>query len=128
MGIPVTVLLDPVPVVFIPSDLVSVHVPDEGSPLRTILPVAKLQVGCVIVPIVGADTDGELIVTLADGAEAQCEVFETTHLYDPDKSPDIVVLAPVPVVTIPSVLVNVHVPVEGKPLNTTLPVGTEQEG
>ena len=40
-----------------------------------------------------------------------------------------VVLVPVPVeVTFPGVLVNVHIPVEGKPLNTTLPVATEQVG
>jgi hypothetical protein len=32
------------------------------------------------------------------------------------------------VVTFPGVLVNVHVPVAGKPLNTTLPVATAQVG
>lgn len=40
-----------------------------------------------------------------------------------------VVLVPVPVVVIlPGVLVRVHVPVEGKPLNATLPVDKLQEG
>ena len=40
-----------------------------------------------------------------------------------------VVLMPVPVVIVPpGVLVSVHVPVAGKPLNTTLPVGTEHVG
>ena len=40
-----------------------------------------------------------------------------------------VVLMPDPVVIVPpGVLVSVHVPVEGKPLNTTLPVGTEHVG
>ena len=39
--------------------------------------------------------------------------------------PDIVVLIPVPVVvTAPGLRVNVHVPVEGSPLNITLPVAT----
>ena len=43
--------------------------------------------------------------------------------------PDIVVLIPVPVVvTAPGLRVNVHVPVEGSPLNTTLPVATVQVG
>ena len=40
-----------------------------------------------------------------------------------------VVLVPVPVVVVPpGVLVSVHVPLAGKPLNTTLPVGTEHVG
>ena len=40
-----------------------------------------------------------------------------------------VVLMPDPVVIVPpGVLVSVHVPVAGKPLNATLPVGTEHVG
>jgi hypothetical protein len=40
-----------------------------------------------------------------------------------------VLLVPVPVViTPPGLRVNVHVPVEGNPLNTTLPVGTKHVG
>lgn len=47
----------------------------------------------------------------------------------PGAKPDIVVLIPVPVVvTAPGLRVNVHVPVEGSPLNTTLPVATVQVG
>jgi hypothetical protein len=47
----------------------------------------------------------------------------------PCASPEIVVLVPVPVVVIPpGFLVNVHVPVSGKPLNTTLPVAREHVG
>ena len=47
--------LVPVPEVVIPpGDLVNVHVPVAGNPLRTTLPVAKAQVGWVIVPTVGA--------------------------------------------------------------------------
>jgi hypothetical protein len=39
------------------------------------------------------------------------------------------VLVPVPVlVTLPGVLVNVHVPVAGKPLKATLPVAKLQVG
>jgi hypothetical protein len=41
----------------------------------------------------------------------------------------IVVLVPIPVVvTDPGVLVRVQVPVDGNPLNTTLPVATVQVG
>ena len=40
-----------------------------------------------------------------------------------------VVVVPVPVVVVPpGVLVNVQLPVAGKPFNTTLPVATEQVG
>lgn len=43
--------------------------------------------------------------------------------------PDIVVLVPVPVViTSPGLRINVQVPVEGNPFNTTLPVATEHVG
>jgi len=47
--------LVPDPVVVIPpGDLVNVHVPVAGNPFRTTLPVATLQVGWVMVPMVGA--------------------------------------------------------------------------
>ena len=36
------------------GDRVKVHVPVAGKPLRITLPVAKAQVGCVIVPTKGA--------------------------------------------------------------------------
>jgi len=51
----VMVELVPVPVVVVPPGvLVKVHVPVAGNPLRITLPVAKVQLGCVIVPTVGA--------------------------------------------------------------------------
>ena len=44
----------------------------------------------------------------------------------PAARPEIVVLIPVPfVVTPPGLRVNVHVPLEGNPFNTTLPVATQ---
>jgi hypothetical protein len=47
----------------------------------------------------------------------------------PAARPEIVVLVPVPVVVIPpGVQVSVHIPVDGKPLKTTLPVGIKQVG
>ena len=49
-------------------------------------------------------------------------------VYDvPPAKPDIVAVVPVPVV-VPPFQFKVQVPVEGKPLNTTEPVGTAQEG
>jgi hypothetical protein len=49
------VVLVPVPVVVIlPGVLVRVHVPEEGKPFNTTLPVATLQEGCVIMPTTGA--------------------------------------------------------------------------
>jgi hypothetical protein len=45
----------PVPVdVVPPGDLVNVHVPVAGNPFKTTLPVAKAQLGWVIVPTMGA--------------------------------------------------------------------------
>ena len=47
--------LVPVPVVVVPpGERVKVHVPLAGNPLKTTLPVAKVQVGWVIIPTVGA--------------------------------------------------------------------------
>ena len=52
---PATVVVVPVPVVVAPPGLrVRVQVPVEGNPLNATLPVAKAQVGCVIVPKTGA--------------------------------------------------------------------------
>jgi hypothetical protein len=52
---PLIVVLVPVPVVItFPGDRVSVHVPDDGNPLRTTLPVATEHVGWVTVPTEGA--------------------------------------------------------------------------
>jgi hypothetical protein len=49
------VLLVPVPVVVVPPGvLVNVHVPVAGKPFNTTLPVDRAQVGCVIVPTLGA--------------------------------------------------------------------------
>jgi hypothetical protein len=69
---PDIVVLVPVPVVVDPPGVqVSVHVPLEGNPLKTALPVATVHVGWVIVPTTGADgvTGCTLITTLVDAAE-----------------------------------------------------------
>ena len=56
---PVTVMLVPVPdVVMLPGFLISVHVPEEGSPFKVTLPVARSQVGWILAPTTGADGEG----------------------------------------------------------------------
>jgi len=128
----VIVVLVPVPVVVLPPGvLVTVHVPVAGKLLKTTLPVATVQVGWVMVPIVGAVgvTGWALITTDADAAEVHNDAFVTVKVYVPVANPEIVVLVPVPVVVVPpGVIVNVHVPVEGKPFKTTLPVANAHVG
>jgi hypothetical protein len=69
-GIPVTVVLVPVPIVVVPPGvLVNVQVPDEGRPLRITLPVLTSHDGWVIVPTVGA-LGSALIVTIKVVVEA----------------------------------------------------------
>jgi hypothetical protein len=80
---PVTVVLVPVPfVVAPPGDLVRVHVPDGGRPLRSTLPVDTVQVGCVIVPTTGAvGVAGCALITAADEAgDTQPMEFVTVKL------------------------------------------------
>jgi len=50
------VVPEPVPVVIAPPGFrVTVHVPLTGKPFNTTLPVDKMHVGCVMVPMVGGD-------------------------------------------------------------------------
>ena len=72
--------LVPEPVVVVPpGDLVKVHVPVAGNPFKTTLPVANVQVGCVIVPTVGAVgvAGCALITTLAEAGEIHPEALVT---------------------------------------------------
>jgi hypothetical protein len=68
------VVLDPVPVVIIPSGLrVNVHVPVLGKPFSTTLLVATAQLGGVIVPtegVLGTDC-AALITTVEDARDVQ---------------------------------------------------------
>ena len=65
--------------VIAPGVLVKVQVPDAGKPFSTTLPVASEQVGCVIVPSVGAAgvTGCVLMGTLADATEIHPNEFVT---------------------------------------------------
>lgn len=131
-GTPVIVDDEPDPsVVFPPGDLVTVHDPVEGNPLRTTLPVGSAHVGWVIVPTTGAaGVDGWVLITIFPlDVEVQFVLFVTVYEYVPAASPEIVVDVPVPVEVVPpGDFVRVHVPVEGKPLSTTVPVASAQVG
>ena len=66
---------------------------------------------------------------LAEASEVHPEAFVTLTVYVPAGMPEIAVLVPVPEAVIPAgVLVTVHIPVEGKPFKTRLPVATVQVG
>jgi len=69
---------DPV-VVTPPGFLVNVHVPVDGNPLSTTLPVETAQEGCVTVPVAGAAGVGgcAFITTFPVVAEIQPDTFVT---------------------------------------------------
>ena len=90
-----------------------------------------MHVGWVIVPTAGASgvIGCVLINTLDDATEVHSIELVTLNVYVPASSPEIVLLVPVPVIVVPSGnLDNVHVPVDGKLLKTTLPVATVHVG
>lgn len=67
--------------------------------------------------------------TALEASEVHPDAFVTVKVYVPGRSPDIVLLDPVPVVIVPpGVMVSVQTPVAGRPLKTTLPVGTLNVG
>jgi hypothetical protein len=69
------------------------------------------------------------MTTFKEACEVHPPEVVTVKVYVPAASSEIVMLEPVPVVVIaPGLRVSVHVPVEGKLLNTTLPVATVHVG
>ena len=67
---PDTVVLVPDPVLVIdPGEAVMVHVPVEGSLLNATLPVGTAQVGCIMVPTLGAfGAPGTALMTIPEEA------------------------------------------------------------
>ena len=63
-------------VVALPGVLVSVQVPVAGRPVKITLPVARVQVGGVMVPTVGGTGifGCALITTLAEAPEVQADI------------------------------------------------------
>ena len=97
-----------------------------GNPFNTTLPVATIQVGCVIMPAAGAEgvTGCALITTLAETGEIHPDAFVTVKVRVPAARPEIVAMAVFPAIA-PGLIVQFPA---GKPLNTTLPVATVQVG
>ena len=102
-----------------------VQVP-AGNPLRTTLPVATVQVGCVIVPMTGADgvTGCGSITAFCDAGETHPAALVTVKEYVPANRPVTVYELPDPMI-LPGLIVQVP---EGRPFRTTLPVATVQVG
>jgi hypothetical protein len=120
------VFVEPVPVTEF-EPYVKVHAP-EGKPLKTTDPVAVLHVGCVIVPIIGAEgANGCALMTVLDDVpEVQDPSFTVNVYVVLAVKLLIVVVAPVPVIEVEP-YVKVHAP-EGKPLKTTDPVAVLHVG
>ena len=73
----------PIPVMVVdPTDSVTVHMPDAGSPLNSTLPVAVVQVGWVMAPTTGAVgvAGCALMVALSDAAEVQPAALVTVKV------------------------------------------------
>ena len=129
---PVMVVEAPVPAVVVPPGFrVSVQVPWAGNPFRTTLPVAREQVGCVMVPATGAPgvSGCVLITAFPEIAETHPEASVTVKVKLPGVKPEMVVEVPDPVVvTPPGFRVTIQIPDDGRPFNTTLPVASSQSG
>ena len=95
-----------------------------------IVPVVVVQVGWVIVAEgVDGTTGAALITAVVDAVDApHPPLILTVKVYEPLASPLTVPVVPEPVNVPDGLPVTVQLPVEGKPLNATLPVATVQVG
>jgi hypothetical protein len=116
------------PLFVAPPVAVTVQLPD-GKPVKATLPVAVAQVGCVIVPMIGASgvAGWVFIVALVEATEVQPTELVTVNVYVPAARLVNVVEAVDPVFVAPPVAVIVQLP-EGRPLRATLPVAVAQVG
>jgi hypothetical protein len=90
-----------------------------------IVPVGTEHEGSVTVTNGTAGDPGNATISIkSDEAEMHPASLVTVKLYVPIGSPEMVLLDPVPVID-PGLMVQLPV---GKPLSTTLPVGTVQVG
>ena len=96
--------------------------------VRSAVPGAHTGSGLWITSV-GNGPGWGLITTSADTDEVQPPELVTVKLYEPGFSPLIVTEVPVELrVMLPGNRVRVHVPVAGRPLSTTLPVGKSHVG
>jgi hypothetical protein len=122
------VALGPVPdVVTVPGSRVNVHVPEAGKLVNCTLPVDRMHVGGVMVPMAGAVgvVGWTGITTLAEAGEVHPTALVTVKLYVPATRPEMFVEVPEPVIP-PGFIV--HVPLAGNPFKMTLPVDNVQVG
>jgi len=119
---PVTVRLVPVPAI---APGLTVQLP-AGKPPNSTLPVAMAQVGCVIVPTVGAEgvTGCVLITTFAVADDVHPTELVTVKEYVPVANPETVLLAPELAIA-PGLIVQLPA---GNPDKITLPVANEHVG
>jgi len=119
---PDIVLFSPVPAI---APGLIVQFP-AGKPDSSMLPVATVQLGCIIKFIAGADgvTGCAFMTAFAVGNDVHPTAFVTVKLYVPETNPVMVLLAPVPAIA-PGLIVQFPA---GKPFKTTLPVATAQVG
>ena len=91
----------PVPVIVAPPGIaVTVQVPEPGKPLKATLPVARVHVGAVIVPIIGAvGLDGCAgIAAFNEDGEVHPRSLVTLKVYVVDAvRPEMLVVGPLPV-------------------------------
>ena len=130
---PVNVVVVPVPVEVKPPGFdVIVHVPEDGKPDKSTLPVGDKHEGCVIVPTIGAvGFDGIALTTAFDDAtEVHPAAFVTVNVYVVGGFKALkLVVVPLPVnVAPPGLAVTVQDPVEGKLDKATVPVGVVHVG
>lgn len=71
-----------VPVPAIPPGLIN-QFPVTGKPFNTTLPVPTRQLGCVIVPTVGAEYEGRLLIVTLVPVEIQPSGFIAVTVYVP---------------------------------------------
>ena len=91
--------------------------------------VAPAQIGALAAVVMLTLLGGTVISTFPLATDVQPASLVTVNVYMPETNPETVVVPPVPVlVTEPGLRVNVHVPLDGKPLNATLPVAVAHVG
>ena len=111
---------------------VTVQVPVAGKPLKSTLPVAVEQVGCVKFPVTGVpgvEGDAFIVAEDEDTKEVHPSEFVMVKLYVAGGKFENVAVVPLPVMVVLFVVsVIIQLPVAGKPLKSTLPVAIEQVG